>query len=188
MGNAPKQESNPATHRNTIESTARQIRAVMRQTARRQWRLWATGVAVVILLVVGVASFAFPGLLAQEAGSDFYRFNLDLAVRGLVGFALIFGIYVVHQQLQIHRTDAIIAAALSKIEERTERVYKLTGRDSLTDLYNRQFGEQRVLEEMSRSKRCARPLAVLRVNLDGIANIGEELGSASKDCAIRLFC
>ena len=187
MGDAPKHDTNPATPYKSIESTAQHIRAAMRQAARRQWWLWTTGIVVVILLVVGVASFAFPGLLVQQSGPDFYRFNLDLAVRALVALALLFGVYVVHQQLQIHSMDAIISTALSKIQERTEQVYKLAGRDGLTDLYNRQFGEHRVLEEMSRSRRYVRPLAVLRVNLNGIENIDEELGSASADCAIRLF-
>ncbi|MGC1617358.1 MAG: diguanylate cyclase [Candidatus Acidiferrum sp.] len=187
MGNALKEEADQTAPVEPVDPATQQIRAAMRQATRRQWWLWTTGVMVVMLLVVGVASFAFSGLLPQERGSDFYRFNLDLAVRGLVGLALLFGIYVIHQQLQIHHADTIIASALDKIQERMERVYKLAGRDGLTDLYNRQFGEQRVVEEMSRSRRCVRPLALVRLNLDGIENIGEKLGSATTDCAIRLF-
>jgi diguanylate cyclase (GGDEF)-like protein len=182
-----KQETNQAASCNSIQSAAHQIQTAMRQAARRQWWLWSTGIMVVIVLMLGVASFAFPGLLSQQVDSEFYRFNLDLAVRGLVGLVLLFGIYVIYQQLQIHRIDCKVVAALGEIQERAEQVYRLAGRDSLTDLYNREFGEQRLLEEMSRSRRHVRPLTILRVNLERLDKIDEGLGSASTDCAIRLF-
>ena len=145
------------------------------------------GMTVVILIVLGIASFAFPGLLSQQVDSEFYRLNLDIAVRGLVGLVLLFGIYVIYQQLQVHRLDLTISGALGEIQDRTEQVYRLAGRDSLTDLYNRKFGEQRLLEEMSRSRREVRPLAVLRLALYGLEKIDHGLGSASADCAVRLF-
>jgi diguanylate cyclase (GGDEF)-like protein len=145
------------------------------------------GIMVIILLVPEVASFAFPGLLSPQVDSEFYRLNLDLAVRGLVGLVLLFGIYVIYQQLQIHRMDFTVSDALDEIQERTEQLYKLAGRDGLTDLYNREFGEQRLLEEISRSRRYIRPLTVLRMDLNGLEKFDEGVGSASADCAIRVF-
>jgi diguanylate cyclase (GGDEF)-like protein len=159
----------------------------MRQVARPQWWLWSMGIMVIILLVPEVASFAFPGLLSPQVDSEFYRLNLDLAVRGLVGLVLLFGIYVIYQQLQIHRMDFTVSDALDEIQERTEQLYKLAGRDGLTDLYNREFGEQRLLEEISRSRRYVRPLTVLRMDLNGLEKFDEGVGSASADCAIRVF-
>jgi diguanylate cyclase (GGDEF)-like protein len=187
MENSSKQQSNQSAPYNSIESVAQAIRVTNRQVARRQWWLWSTGMTVVILIALGVASFAFPGLLSPQTDSEFYRVNLDLAVRGLIGLVLLFGIYVIYQQLQIHRMDFTVFGALDEIQERTGKLYKLAGRDSLTDLYNREFGEQRLLEEMSRSRRQVRPLAVLRMDLSGLEKIDEGLGSASADCAIRLF-
>ena len=187
MDNSSKQKSNEYAPRNSIQSVAHVIRVTNRQVARRQWWLWSTGLTVVILIVLGVASFAFPGLLSPQADSEFYLINLDLAVRGLIGLVLVFGIYVIYQQLQIHRMDFTVSGALDEIQERTGKLYKLAGRDSLTDLYNWEFGEQRLLEEMSRSRRQVRPLAVLRMDLSGLEKIDEGLGSASADCAIRLF-
>ena len=61
---------------------AKQIRANMHQIERRQRWLWSSAVMVTLLLTLGVASFAFPGLLAQAQA--FYAFYLDQAVRGLV--------------------------------------------------------------------------------------------------------
>jgi diguanylate cyclase (GGDEF)-like protein len=182
-----KKESNPVAHCNSIQSTTHQIRATMGQVERRQWWLWSTGVAIAILLALGIASFTFPGLLSQQVGSHFYPLDLDLAVRGLIGLVLIFSIYVMHQQLQIRRTDFEVFDALGKIGDRVEQVSKLAGRDRLTDLYNREFGERRLSEEMSRARRFVKPLAVLRLNLIGLEKISEALGIASADCAIRLF-
>jgi len=185
--NSSKQESNQSALRNSVKSITQLIRTTNRLAARRQWWLWSTGMTVVLLVTLGVASFAFPGLLSPQADSEFYRVNLDLAVRGLIGLVLLFGLYVIYQQLQIHRMGCTVSGALSDIQERTERLYKLAGRDALTDLYNREFGEQRLSEEMSRSRRQVRPLAVLRMDLNGLEKIDEGLGSASADCAIRLF-
>jgi diguanylate cyclase (GGDEF)-like protein len=182
-----EKELNPASPSKSSQSTTHQIRTTMREIARRQWWLCSTGVAVAVLLALGVASFSFPGLRSQQVGSELYQLNLDLAARGLVGLVLLFGIYVVYQQLQIRRIDDTVVVALNKIQERTAQVYKLAGRDHLTDLYNREFGERRLSEEMSRAQRFGKPLAVLRLNLIGLDKISEGLGTASADCAIRLF-
>jgi diguanylate cyclase (GGDEF)-like protein len=171
----------------SLQVPAIEIRTVMQHTARRQWWLWSTAMLVVILLVVGIESFSFPGLLSQQTDSEFYRLNLSAAVRGLIGLVLLFGVYVVYQQLQIRRIDLEVFDALGKIQDRAENVYKSAGRDNLTHLYNRKFGEERLVEEMSRSRRLTRPLIVLRVNLDGLNELNDQLGPESVECAIRLF-
>lgn len=73
----------------------------MRKIERRQWWLWFSAIAVTVLLTLGVVSFTFP-MLHPESGA-FYFFNLRQAVRGLVGLILLFDLYAVYQQLQIHR-------------------------------------------------------------------------------------
>jgi diguanylate cyclase (GGDEF)-like protein len=181
------QETDQAAPCESIKSTADQMRITMGQAARRQRRLWSIAVVMLLLLLAGIASFTLPGLLAREFDPQFHQLNRALAVRELVFIVVLFNFYVLYQQLQIHRMDVKVAAALGKIQERTEQVYKLAGRDGLTDLYNREFGEQRLAEEISRTKRHMRPLAVLRLNLEGLEHIGERLGRASADCAIRLF-
>jgi hypothetical protein len=62
---------------------AQQIRTKIHQIARRQLWLWSSGMMVTLLLTLGVASFAFPGLLSEPEA--FYSFHLNLAIRGLVG-------------------------------------------------------------------------------------------------------
>jgi two-component system, cell cycle sensor histidine kinase and response regulator CckA len=63
---------------------------------RREWFLWSAAVAVTLLLTAGLASF-----LLREQEDSFSL--LPEAVRGLVALVLIFDIYTLFQQLQIHR-------------------------------------------------------------------------------------
>src|ERR1700732_2907312 len=62
---------------------------------RREWFLWTAAVIVTLLLTVGVASFL---LREDDPLSEFPQ-----TVRGLIGLVLIFDIYTLFQQLQIHR-------------------------------------------------------------------------------------
>jgi two-component system, cell cycle sensor histidine kinase and response regulator CckA len=63
---------------------------------RREWFLWSAAVAVTLLLTAGLASF-----LLREQEDAFSL--LPEVVRGLVALVLIFDIYTLYQQLQIHR-------------------------------------------------------------------------------------
>src|ERR1700732_110498 len=62
---------------------------------RREWFLWTAAVIVTLLLTVGLASFL---LREDDPLSEFPQ-----TIRGLIGLVLIFDIYTLFQQLQIHR-------------------------------------------------------------------------------------
>jgi diguanylate cyclase len=163
-----------------------QIRANMRHIQQRQWWLWSSAVLVTMLLALGIASFAFPGLLAQA--EDFYSFYVSQAVRGLVGLVLLFNVYVVYQQLQIHRIQRQLSEqidTLGKMEVRTEEVYKLAVLDPLTGLYNRRSGEQRLAQEVSRSERYGHPLTILLLDLDNLKYVNDKFGHAAGDELIK---
>jgi diguanylate cyclase (GGDEF)-like protein len=167
---------------------AEEIKTHMRQIARRQWWLWSSAVLVTLLLTLGIASFAFPGLLTQAENSVSY--DLDIAMRGLIGLVLIFNIYTIYQQTQIHRIQARLSEqvdTLGRMEERTDEVYKMAVLDPLTGLYNRRSGEQRLAEEIARSHRYARPLTVLLLDLNGLKNINDTLGHPAGDEVIKHF-
>ena len=68
----------------------------IRRIERREWFLWSAAVAVTLLLTAGLASF----LLREEEGTSSL---LPGAVRSLVALVLMFDIYTLYQQLQIHR-------------------------------------------------------------------------------------
>ncbi len=75
----------------------------LRRIERREWWLWATAVIITLLLTVGMLSFLPPILRSGETESAFY---LRRAMWGLVGVVLLFDVYTVYQQLQLHRTRA----------------------------------------------------------------------------------
>ncbi len=164
-----------------------QIRAHLKALGLRQIWLGSTTVAVVLLLTIGVASFAFPALLSQERT---YGFFLDQAVRALVGLVLIFSVYLIYQQVQIARMRNQISEqidCLAKVETLASEVYKLAALDQLTGLYNRRSGEQRMAEEISRAQRHKRPLTVLLIDLDGLKKINDGHGHAAGDAVIKGF-
>lgn len=82
------------------QSTSKQVLSFHR-IERREWWLWASAIVITLLLLVGLSSFILPTFRTRE--DTFLRFFLPQAVRGLVGLVLIFDVYTIYQQLQIHR-------------------------------------------------------------------------------------
>jgi two-component system, cell cycle sensor histidine kinase and response regulator CckA len=75
--------------------------ASLRRTERREWGLWFAAIVVTLLLTVGVVSFILPDL-AEHKGPISWVF-FPQAVRGLVAVVLLFDLYTIYQQWQIHR-------------------------------------------------------------------------------------
>ncbi|HWF37413.1 MAG TPA: GGDEF domain-containing protein [Candidatus Acidoferrales bacterium] len=158
----------------------------LRKLETRQWWLWTSTVLVLILLTIGVASFAFPALMSS--GDSNYSFNLNQSVRALIGVVLVFSVYLVYQQTLIMRMRRQIAdqiTSLAKVETLTNEVYKLAALDPLTGLYNRRSGEQRLGEEIHRATRHGRPLTLLLLDLDGLKKINDQFGHGAGDLALR---
>src|SRR5271168_3805908 len=77
------------------------VRTNLRRIERREWQLWIVAILVSLVLLAGLMTFILPGLGLQE-----FKFSLNLlppVVQGLVALVLIFDIYTIFQQLQIHR-------------------------------------------------------------------------------------
>lgn len=164
------------------------IRASVRQMQRRQWQLWSSAVLVTLLLALGIASFGFPGVLAQA--EKFSWSYLGQTLRGLVGLVLLFNVYTIYQQLQIHRIQQQLGdqvEALGKMEVRTEEVYRLAIIDPLTGVYNRGAGEQRLGEEIARSQRHGTPLVALMFDIDKLKYVNDTFGHAAGDELIKHF-
>jgi diguanylate cyclase (GGDEF)-like protein len=164
------------------------IRENLQHLDRRQWWLGSTTVAVVLLLTLCVASFAFPGILNSDSGG--YSFYLNQAVRCLVGLVLVFSVYLIYQQFQISKLRSQLGSqidSLAKVESLASEVYKLAALDQLTGLYNRRSGEQRLAEEMSRAQRHGRALTILLMDLDGLKAVNDKHGHAAGDTVIKTF-
>jgi len=176
----------------SLPSSARapseQIQSIIHNVVRRQWWMWSSCFLVMLLLTLGIASFAFPGLLSEQ--KELYTFNLNLAVRSLVGLVLLFNVYAIYQQLQIQRIQSHLRqqiGAFDRLGERTEQVYKIAAIDSVTGLYNRHSGEQRLAEEVLRSQRHSRPLTILTLDLNGLKQINDTYGHPAGDLMLRHF-
>jgi len=74
----------------------------LRRIEQREWWLWATAVIITLLLTAGILSFLPPLLHSGEQSES--AFTLQRAMWGLVGIVLLFDLYTVYQQLQLHRT------------------------------------------------------------------------------------
>jgi diguanylate cyclase (GGDEF)-like protein len=180
--NAPSMANGPVLDKPEI------IRENLKHLDRRQWWLGSTTVAVVLLLTLCVASFAFPGILKSDEGE--YSFYLNQAVRALVGLVLVFSVYLIYQQLQISKLRTELGSqieSLAKVEILASEVYKLAALDQLTGLYNRRSGEQRLAEEISRAQRHGRPLTILLMDLDGLKSVNDKHGHAAGDTVIKSF-
>lgn len=172
----------------TGETRPEEIRKHLKHLDRRQWWLWSSTVAVLLLLTLAVASFAFPSILSHDEGG--YSFYLNQAVRALVAMVLLFAVYLIYQQLLINRLRTQLAdqiQSLAKVESLASEVYKLAALDQLTGLYNRRSGEQRLAQEISRAQRHGRPLTVLLMDLDGLKQANDRFGHAAGDIVLKGF-
>jgi two-component system, cell cycle sensor histidine kinase and response regulator CckA len=77
------------------------MRLRLRRVERQEWFLWTTAVTITLLLTAGIVSFLLP--LLRAAGNSDSFFNLQNELVGLLGVVLLFDLYTVYQQLQIHR-------------------------------------------------------------------------------------
>jgi diguanylate cyclase (GGDEF)-like protein len=171
-------------------SPASEIQLTMRRMDQREWWLWSYAVMITLLLLVAIASFAFPALLSNTDNAGFYSFFLNQAVRGLVGLVLVFNVYVIYQQLQISRirrqlTDQIFA--VDKVEVLAQEVYKMALLDPLTGLFNRRYIEQRLEDEITRSQRHGRALSAILFDLDEFKQVNDTYGHAAGDALLRAF-
>jgi len=73
----------------------------MQKIERREWWLWSFAVLVTLFLTLGIISFVFP-MLHTGPGEEPFS-DVPNSARGLVGMVLLFDIYTVYQQLQLHR-------------------------------------------------------------------------------------
>jgi diguanylate cyclase (GGDEF)-like protein len=181
-------EAESPSNPETVDRRTEQIQATLSMVGKRQWWLWSSAVMVTLLLTIGIASFAFPGLLKPDDSS--YSFGLNQALHGLVGLVLLFNVYAIYQQLQIRGMQLTLSnqvSALDKMEARTEEVYKLALLDSLTGLYNRRCGEQRLATEVARTKRSGLPLTVIMLDLNNLKYVNDKYGHAAGDELLKYY-
>ena len=90
---------------------------------------------------------------------------------------------------QLGRVVLLLVATLlsATIVDRTERLRVLSTHDGLTDLYNRAYFDERLVEEVLRAHRYHRPLSLALIDLDHFKQVNDERGHVAGDAALRRF-
>jgi diguanylate cyclase (GGDEF)-like protein len=169
-------------------SPAKAMQTSLRHIDRREWRLWFAAAAVMIFLMLGIASFSFTKLSSEVNNSSFI--NEYQAVRGLGALVLLFIGYALYQQIQINQIRRQLLAqvfAVDKVEVLAQEVYNLAVLDSLTGSYNRRYAEQRLVTEIDRAQRYRLPLTVILFDLDDFKQVNDEFGHAAGDGVLKAF-
>jgi two-component system cell cycle sensor histidine kinase/response regulator CckA len=86
---------------NPVGTGSESLRAELGRAERRQWWLSFSGVLVTLILTLGILSLSFSVYVLQRNFLE--ALNFQNALRALVGMVLLFVVYAIYQQLQIHR-------------------------------------------------------------------------------------
>src|SRR5215813_6755993 len=81
----------------SVETSAERLKKI----ERKEWLLWAAAVTITLLLTAGIGSFLLP--ILQTSSDSAFSLSLRQEITGLFGVVLLFDLYTVYQQLQIHR-------------------------------------------------------------------------------------
>lgn len=160
----------------------------LKKLQRRDWLLWWSSVTVMLLLALAIASFTLPAL--YRGASDFFQFNLEQAVRGLLAAVLLFNTYAIYQQIVLKRLHRVLTkqiAETAKLESYAEAMHKMAMLDSLTGLHNRRFAEERLAGEVARSHRTGYPLTVVLLDLNDFKQVNDKYGHPAGDAVLRGF-
>jgi len=164
----------------SIESYTEAIQSDLRKIQTRNWWSWSNTVVIVLLLTGTIVSFTLPTLLRED---EFLQFNVNLAVRGLVGLVLLFNVYSLWQQFRIKD----LCAEIQQKQASSETLYRMAMFDPLTGLYNRRFAEPRVETEVNRCQRKGTALTLLLLDLDSFKQINDSHGHPAGDAVLRAF-
>jgi PAS domain S-box-containing protein len=83
------------------ENSPEVIPTEMRRIEAREWWLWGFAIVVTMALTLGIISFTIPWFSRETDAS--YWFDLREWVRGLTALVLLFDVYAVYQNVQLHR-------------------------------------------------------------------------------------
>ncbi len=78
-----------------------------------------------------------------------------------------------------------LLSATAELERVTRDLEVLSYRDALTGLYNHRAFQERLREELARSRRYNKPLSLLYCDIDDFARINAELGYQTGDAILR---
>ncbi|MGH7273337.1 MAG: GGDEF domain-containing protein, partial [Nitrospiria bacterium] len=89
------------------------------------------------------------------------------------------------QLLNAIATYAMVAIERSEFYRRSEELKKISITDSLTGLLNRRYFQERLAEELERSKRHKLPLSLIIMDIDDFKHFNDRYGHLAGDEALR---
>lgn len=106
IGKPEFEEPRTTRHITSVQKTfddryGRTIRTGMQRIQRQEWWLWSSAAVITLLLTLGLVSFTIAWLHSTKM--EIGNIEISPTPRGLVGLVFLFYVYVVYQQLQIHR-------------------------------------------------------------------------------------
>jgi len=72
----------------------------------------------------------------------------------------------------------------NRLRDANEKLHQLSREDSLTGVYNRRYFDERVVEEIARTKRFGREMALGMVDIDFFKNYNDTIGHPAGDKAL----
>jgi diguanylate cyclase (GGDEF)-like protein len=169
-------------HARPLENTSdHEIAENLRKIEKRDWRIWANSIFVMLLLTGALISFALPSL--TQGTALLFKIKLAEAIFGLVALIVLFNVYTIYQQVLIKR----LRRQLAEKQHHSMILRDLAMIDALTGLYNRRFAEQRLVAEVARSARKGHPLTVVLLDLDEFKHINDTHGHAAGDLVLQEF-
>lgn len=90
------------------------------------------------------------------------------------------------QLLNTIATYAVVAIERSELYQQSEELKKISITDSLTGLLNRRYFQERLAEELERSKRHNFPLSLIIIDIDNFKSFNDRYGHLAGDEALKI--
>lgn len=127
---------------------------------------------------------------ARTDPDEFFRLNLNTAVRALIGLVLLFNIHAVYQQILIKRFRRKLAEQMiveAGLRTRAEELEQIAIFDPATGLYNSRYLHRRLEMEIARSNRYGYPFTVVVLEIEGFSRIAELYGQSAARTVLKEF-
>ena len=89
--------------------------------------------------------------------------------------------------LSIENINLNLQSKLEEIQKLQKTLEEQAIHDPLTNVYNRRFFDEAFEKELARSKRSARPLCIIMIDIDHFKRINDQFGHAAGDRVLRNF-
>ena len=165
-----------------------EIQARLRRLEQRDWWLWFTAIAVLLLLSLGFLSLSILEIPAEKSAFPFAP--LWQAALALLGLVVLFSAHAIYQQIRIKKLRSELAEQVeegSRLQTQTVELQRFALVDPVSGLFNRQFLEQHMETEVARSLRRGHPLNGLLLDITGFQQINERYGRPGGDLVLKEF-